>query len=101
LIRINWADAGLRIRMPIVSSRRTDPDDKRRLATLSPRERQVLSWLARGKPVKNIGLVLEISPRTVHLHAAAIVRRLGVENRLQAVVLAIRAGMLERADAAD
>lgn len=82
-------------------TRRANPDDKRRLTPLSPRERQVLTLLARGKPVKSIGLMLEISPRTVNLHAAAIIRKLGVENRLQAVVLAIRAGILERADAAD
>ncbi len=63
---------------------------------MSPRERQVLRLLARGKSVKSIGLVLEISPRTVNVHVASTVRKLGAENRLQAVVIAIRSGLPAR-----
>ena len=94
MTRINSDDARLGIADRMGPSRRTNPDDTRRLATLSPRERQVLALLARGKPVKSIGLVLEISPRTVNVHAAALVRKLRVDNRVQAVVVAIRAGLL-------
>ena len=79
------------------SSPRPHSDGRESLAALSRRERQVLTLLARGKSVKSIGLVLEISPRTVNVHAAAIVRKLGADNRLQAVVIAIRAGILEQA----
>jgi DNA-binding CsgD family transcriptional regulator len=50
----------------------------------------VLAW----KATKSIGFILEISPRTVNVHAASIVRKLGAENRLQAAVMAIRAGIL-------
>ena len=51
--------------------------------------------LARGKPVKSIGLVLGISPRTVNFHAASIVRKLGAANRAQAVAIAIRNRLIE------
>jgi DNA-binding NarL/FixJ family response regulator len=94
LIRINADDVRLRIGTRMSLLRGTNPDDRERLAALSPRERQVLTLLARGKPVKSIGLVLEISPRTVNVHAASIIRKLGAANRLQAVVIAIRAGLL-------
>jgi DNA-binding NarL/FixJ family response regulator len=76
------------------SRHRTHADDREKLAALSPRERQVLALVARGKSAKGIGLILEISPRTVHLHAASIIRKLGAENRLQAVAIAVRGGLL-------
>ena len=76
------------------SLQRTNSDDVTKLAALSPRERQVLALIARGKSARSIGLILKISPRTVNVHSAAIVRKLGAENRLQAVALAVRAGLL-------
>jgi DNA-binding NarL/FixJ family response regulator len=76
------------------SMHRTNADDRERLAALSPRERQVLALVARGKPAKGIALILDISPRTVNLHAASIVHKLGAENRLQAVAIAVRGGLL-------
>jgi len=76
------------------SWRRADPGDRGKLAGLSPRERQVLGLIARGKSAKGIGLILKISPRTVNVHSASIIRKLGAENRLQAVAIAVRAGLL-------
>jgi len=76
------------------SLQRTNPDQDGKLAALSPRERQVLVLVARGKSAKSIALLLKISPRTVNVHSAAIVRKLGVENRLQAVAVAVRGGLL-------
>jgi DNA-binding CsgD family transcriptional regulator len=35
-----------------------------------------------------------ISPRTVNLHAASIIRKLGAENRVHAVAIAVRGGFL-------
>ena len=51
---------------------------------------------ARGKSAKGMALILKISPRTVSVHSAAIVRKLGVENRLQAVAIAVHCGLLAR-----
>jgi two-component system response regulator FixJ len=78
----------------MASARRTDLPDRERLAELSARERQVLGLIARGKSAKGIALLLDISPRTVHLHSASIVRKLGADSRLQAVAMAVRAGLL-------
>ena len=76
------------------SLHRTDPEERARLAALSPRERQVLALIARGKSAKGIGTLLHISPRTVNLHAATIIRKLGADNRVHAVAIAVRAGLL-------
>ncbi len=80
------------------SSRRTNRQDREKLAALSPRERQVLGLIARGRSAKGIGLLLGISARTVHLHSSSIVRKLGAESRLQAVAIAVRAGLLTADD---
>jgi len=60
------------------------------------RVRQVLTLVARGKSAKGIALILKISPRTVGVHMAAFVRKLSVENRLQAVAIAVRRGLMAR-----
>ncbi len=76
------------------SLHRTNPEDQAKLAALSSRERQVLTLIAHGKSAKGIALILGISPRTVNLHAASIVRKLGAANRLHAVAMAVRGGLL-------
>jgi DNA-binding CsgD family transcriptional regulator len=53
---------------------------------LTPREREVLRWLAAGKTDRDIGDILGISPRTVHKHLQRIYEKLGVETRTAAVV---------------
>jgi len=52
----------------------------------SPREMEVLEWAARGKTNIQIGLILDISPRTVTKHLGNIYMKLGVESRTEAVV---------------
>lgn len=56
---------------------------------LTPRERDVLRWVAAGKTDRDIGAILDISPRTVHKHLQNIYEKLGVETRTAA---AMRAG---------
>jgi DNA-binding CsgD family transcriptional regulator len=51
---------------------------------------------ARGKSAKGIAQILKISPRIASVHSAAIVRKVGVENRLQAVAIAVHCGLLAR-----
>ena len=53
---------------------------------LTPREVEVLEWVARGKTNNEIGLILEISPRTASKHLEHIYTKLGVESRTAAVV---------------
>jgi DNA-binding CsgD family transcriptional regulator len=55
---------------------------------LTPREQDVLHWLAAGKTDRDIGAILAISPRTVHKHLQRIYEKLGVETRTAAVTRA-------------
>ncbi|WP_417320588.1 LuxR C-terminal-related transcriptional regulator [Emcibacter sp.] len=57
-------------------------------ASLTPRQMAVLELLAEGKPNKVIAFELEISEITVKAHVSAILRKLQVNNRLQAVIAA-------------
>jgi two-component system response regulator FixJ len=68
------------------------------LALLTPRERQVLNELARGLPNKSIGYDFSISPRTVEVHRANIMRKLGVHCFPTALRIAFAAGMPFPAD---
>jgi len=62
---------------------------------LSGRERQCLALVAEGLSSKDIGKRLRLSPRTVELHVARAMKRLGAVNRSHAVALALRQNMLE------
>ncbi len=53
--------------------------------SLSPREREVLKWVKRGKTSWDISVILRISERTVNYHVSNIMRKLDVTNRQQAV----------------
>lgn len=59
-----------------------------RIADLSPREREVLELLARGMANRGIAEALEISPRTVEVHKARVMSKLGVSNLAELVRLA-------------
>jgi len=60
-----------------------------RLATLSPAQMRVLAGLARGQLNKQIAADLDLTEQTVKAHLTAVFRKLGVGNRLQAM-LAVR-----------
>jgi DNA-binding NarL/FixJ family response regulator len=62
---------------------------------LTAREREVLRLIAQGLPGKQIAGALGISERTVKFHTAALIRKLGADNRAQAVALAAQRGLLE------
>jgi DNA-binding response OmpR family regulator/DNA-binding CsgD family transcriptional regulator len=54
------------------------------------READVLLWIANGKTNREIGQILEMSPRTVNKHLEQIFKKLGVENRTSAAAAAIK-----------
>lgn len=58
---------------------------------LTPREAEVLTWIARGKSNRDVGEILGLSPRTVNKHLDQIYAKLGVENRTAAAALALNA----------
>ena len=62
--------------------------DTQILATLTPRQRDVLRLLGKGQANKEIARALDISEGTVKIHLAAIFRLLDVRNRTEAVLKA-------------
>lgn len=67
------------------------PED---LASLTPRELEVLRWSSLGKTEWEIGKILSLSEYTVSDHLESASRRLNCGTRIQAVVKALRAGLL-------
>jgi DNA-binding NarL/FixJ family response regulator len=61
-----------------------------RAHALTAREAEVLLWVSRGKPNRDIGEILSISPRTVNKHLEQVFVKLGVENRAAAAAMAVR-----------
>ncbi len=61
-----------------------------RLRTLTPQQFRVLNMMCRGLANKNIADQLDLAEATVKVHVTAIMRKLGVTNRTQAVLLANR-----------
>jgi two-component system response regulator FixJ len=59
------------------------------LAKLSPREREVFELLAAGWQGTEIGRVLDLSPRTIEMHRANLMRRLGIHSVPEMVRLAV------------
>ncbi len=53
------------------------------LDQLTPREREVLRYIARGYAYKQIGRQLHISPKTVETHVSAVLRKLQLSNRYE------------------
>lgn len=64
---------------------------------LTPRQAQVLYWIAQGKTNAEIGIILGASHHTIHQHVSAILEKLGVENRAAAMLQALEVlGLPER-----
>ena len=68
--------------------------EKRAGAELSERELDVLRLIANGKDNGQIAADLHISPKTVKNHISNILMKLGIENRIQAAVYAVRSGIV-------
>lgn len=64
-----------------------------RLALLTPRERDVLQGLLAGLPNKSIAYDLAISPRTVEVHRARVMDRMGARSLSELVRLSLAAGL--------
>jgi DNA-binding NarL/FixJ family response regulator len=69
-------------------------DDERQRAELSPREAEVLSFIAKGFSFGEIGKLLAISTHTVTAHVKNIYQKLAVHSRGEAVYEASRMGLL-------
>ena len=62
---------------------------------LTGRQREVLQLLAEGKSAKEIGSILELSPRTVETHKYKMMDDLGVKTSAQLVQYAIKHGLVD------
>jgi two-component system, LuxR family, response regulator FixJ len=69
-------------------------DAAQRVATLSPREREVLDGLLAGQPNKLIAYHLGISVRTVEVHRARMMERLGVRQLAEVIRLGVIARLI-------
>lgn len=70
-----------------------------RLEALTPREKEVLAGMVRGHPNKTIAYDLDISPRTVEIHRANVMSKLGVASLSEALRIAFAAGLGDEAEA--
>ncbi len=89
-----YLDQARDLRRRLRKQRSSETADRAALATLSPRELQVLRLLALGATNPLIADELEISRATVARHVAAILAKLGLANRTEAAALAAQAGLL-------
>jgi DNA-binding NarL/FixJ family response regulator len=76
-------------------AREREIDELRLIGSLTTREREVLQLLADGLDTSRIAARLHISPRTQRNHVANILAKLRVHSQLQALVFALRHGIVE------
>jgi two-component system, NarL family, response regulator LiaR len=72
---------------------RAERRDRAQLADLTPREEEILKLLATGESNREIGARLFISEQTVKNHVANIFRKLHVNDRTKAALLAVKLGL--------
>jgi len=65
---------------------------------LSPREREVVRLIARGRTNKEIAKRLSISERTVERHRSSIMNKLGLQNHAELVAYAVQQGIMSEGD---
>jgi two-component system, NarL family, response regulator LiaR len=96
---VRAAHAGEALLDPVVAARLVETlatdGDRDPIDRLTPREREVLVLIGRGYPNKRIARELGLAEKTVKTHVGHVLAKLGVTDRTQAAVLAVRAGLVE------
>lgn len=94
---IRAATAGQALIDPVVAARLVETlaadDGENQLDRLTPREHEVLVLIGRGFPNKLIARELDVSEKTVKTHVGHVLAKLGVSDRTQAAVFAVRSGL--------
>jgi two-component system, NarL family, response regulator LiaR len=96
-----WIDPGianfiLRV-LPLMAdavAKADEKDDTFRPVDLTAREKEILSFIARGSNNREIADTLSISLFTVKNHVSNIIQKLAVEDRTQAAILALKKGLV-------
>ena len=87
LFAVHAQDAAIRVMLP-----QSEPVEN---PGLTPRELEALKWTMAGKTAWEVGVVLGISERTAVLHVNNAMHKLGCVNKHQAVLKALRLGLIE------
>lgn len=72
------------------------PSDRHKLDTLTPRETEILCYIAEGCSNKVISRSLGITDGTVKLHVKSILRKLDIHSRVEAAVIAVEQGLARK-----
>jgi two-component system response regulator FixJ len=91
---IGMIEAAIRQAEPAAKSEAVTQDIAARIATLSPRERQVMDGLIAGLSNKLIARDYDISPRTIEVYRANVMTKMQANSLSELVRLAMRAGLL-------
>ena len=92
---IGMIDAAIRQAEPAARNEAVSHDIAARVATLSPRERQVMDGLIAGLSNKLIARDYDISPRTIEVYRANVMTKMQANSLSELVRLAMRAGLLK------
>jgi DNA-binding NarL/FixJ family response regulator len=92
---IRSVHAGHVLLHPDVARLLADGDGHPGPAELTARERDVLAEVARGRSNREIAKALTLSEKTVKTHVSAILGKLGVQDRTQAALHAVRTGLVD------
>jgi two-component system, NarL family, response regulator LiaR len=96
---VRAAHAGEALLAPAIAARLVaaiaQPAGARPTQRLTPREREVLALIGRGLPNKRIARELGVSEKTVKTHVGHVLAKLGVTDRTQAALHAVREGLTE------
>jgi len=92
---IGMIEAAIRQAEPAARSEALAHDITARIATLSPRERQVMDGLIAGLSNKLIARDYDISPRTIEVYRANVMTKMQANSLSELVRLAMRAGLLK------
>jgi DNA-binding NarL/FixJ family response regulator len=79
---------------PLLPDRNRKQDQNALLSSLTDRERTVFAEMAAGRSNREIATALRLSEGTVKIHVGRILAKLGLRDRVQAVVLAYESGLI-------
>lgn len=91
---ITMIEAAIRQAEPVAKSEAISQEIAARVASLSPRERQVMEGLIAGLSNKLIAREYDISPRTIEVYRANVMTKMQANSLSELVRMAMRAGML-------